>query len=471
MDSVNDVLREAESRFDGVSFGPAIEVAIDKSPLSTRTTLMPELVDRVAYQAAVAAIAPQIDQQTESVVYSARLSTDPRYFTKHGVRQWVAWRREVLANLTPGHEWMVKADLTSYFDLITHGTLNSEIQSLNPPPAVANALSEVLRSWSTVPGISIPQGPNASRLLGNLYLHPVDRAMLREGYRYFRFMDDIRIVCRTKGEAIRALRMFEVECRALGLVVSGAKTELLFGDAARRDLGPNSDLEMAQYFLDARAGVLARRLLKRILKRSLRASGLSDARGAKFSLWRLAQLREASVLTRVLTRLEDLAPIASIVAAYLVEFTHRPRVQAAIADFLADGDRSQSHVLETWLLSSVLEMRKGSVMPALIDQAVLRARDRNLPSYLRAVAALVVARGGRARDLAWIKSDLQRESDSHVLRGYAVALHLAGELDRTTQRRLINRDRRLRHTIDYLSGRSRIRSLVYRERHLVAWGN
>jgi reverse transcriptase-like protein len=195
--------------------------------------------------------ADDIEAQTHECVYSARLSEDDRYFLKHGTRQWVAWRRAVLAELTDDHEWMIKTDLTSYFDLIPHKTLNAEIQSLNPPPAVADALSEAMRTWEVVPGIGIAQGPNASRLLGNLYLLPVDRAMHRAGFRYFRYLDDVRIVCASRGEAVRAIRLFERECRALGLIVSGAKTQLLKGETAREDLQPDSDFDAAQYFMDA----------------------------------------------------------------------------------------------------------------------------------------------------------------------------------------------------------------------------
>jgi excisionase family DNA binding protein len=456
-----DVLAAAESRFDGTPFEPAMEVEVDKTPFSTRTALLPTLEDRVAYQAAVAAVAPQIESQTPENVFSARLSDDVRFFLRHGPRQWVAWRRAVLGELADGSDWLVKTDLTSYFDLIPHRTLNAEIQSLNPPSAVADALSELLRTWAVVPGIGIAQGPNASRLLANLYLHPVDREMLRAGFRYYRYLDDVRIVCSSRGEAVRAIRLFERECRALGLVVSGAKTQLLRGTAARDDLAPAADFDAAQYFMDVNAASFARKALKRILRRSLRASGITDVRGVRFSLWRLAQIREGSVLTRVLRRLEDLAPVASVVAAYLLPFIRRGHVVRSLAAFLGDAERCQSPFLATWLFAVMLHY--PSTLPAVwVEQAMARLRDRNEPAYLRAVAAVVAARGNRAADVGWIKSDVQRERDPHVLRGYAVGLHSVEQLDRTTQKRLIARDGRLRHTVDYLQGRTTLPSLIYR---------
>jgi hypothetical protein len=88
-------------------------------------------------------------------------------------------------------------------------------------------------------------------------------------------------------------------------------------------------------------------------------------------------------------------------------------------------------------------------------------KDRNQPGYLRAVASIVMARGRRASDIAWIRNDIDREHDPAVLRGYAVGLHWLNELDKTTQRRLIARDPQLARTVAYLQGRVVLPSLVY----------
>ncbi len=460
-----DLLRVAESRFAGSAPDPAIELNVDKTAFSTRPAVLLSLQDRVAYQAAVASIAARVEAQTPTEVFSARLSTDTRYFLKHGTKQWVAWRRAVHAEIAAGRQWMIKTDLTSYFDLIPHRTLNAEIQSLNPSPAVADALDEMFRAWAFVPGAGVPQGPNASRLLGNLYLLPVDRVMLGAGYRYFRYLDDVRIVAATKGEAVEGIRLFERECRALGLVVSNAKTELLHGKAALDDLADDPEFNAVEYFMDVNATGFARRSLKKILKRALRGSDRVDVRAAKFSLWRLARLREETVLSQVLRRLEDLAPVASLVAAYLLPFIQRPRVVAALKSFLADPERCHSPFLSTWLFAAMLE--HPTPLPGVwADQAMARVRDRNQPAYLRSVAAVVAARANRPADIAWIRSDVQREHDPYVLRGYAVGLHAVVAFDRTTQRRLVSRDASLANTVAYLQGRLNLPSLVYRERRI-----
>lgn len=95
-----------------------------------------------------------------------------------------------------------------------------------------------------------------------------------------------------------------------------------------------------------------------------------------------------------------------------------------------------------------------------------RAFDRNEPTYVRALAAVVMVRGGEAADIARIKSDISREHDPAVLRGYAVALHWASQLDRNIQRQLASRSVELQRTCSYLQGRRNLPSLVHREADL-----
>jgi hypothetical protein len=95
------------------------------------------------------------------------------------------------------------------------------------------------------------------------------------------YLDDIRIVTRTKGEAVEAVRHLQKECRARGLIVSSNKTELLYGDEARAQLSEDRDLAFADYAMQVNAGALARKQLKAILKRAMKNKIRVDERRAK----------------------------------------------------------------------------------------------------------------------------------------------------------------------------------------------
>lgn len=58
-------------------------------------------------------------------------------------------------------------------------------------------------------------------------LNAVDKAMVEKGYDYFRYVDDIRIICADEMEAKRALNMLIFELRKLGLNINSKKTIIL----------------------------------------------------------------------------------------------------------------------------------------------------------------------------------------------------------------------------------------------------
>ena len=156
----------------------------------------------------------------------------------------------------------------------------------------------MLSEWSSIPGVGLPQGPDAARLLANLYLVPVDEAMSDGPWLYSRYMDDIRVLAATKGEAVRAVHKLEVECRRRGLVLSAAKTKLMHGEQARIELG-DSELDAVQYLFESHRASSAQEF-RRILNTAISEEGNLDGRRARFSLWRLQELRNRDVLPAVL---------------------------------------------------------------------------------------------------------------------------------------------------------------------------
>jgi hypothetical protein len=459
------VLEGACARLEEKAPRPAVEVDVDKGTIFTRRMTNLQMEDRIAFQAAVGSFADRIEARTSPAVFSARLSDSSDYFTKRSSDQWAKWRAATLKQLTPGKEWLVETDLSSYFDTIRHRQLIADIEALNVDSETVAAVREMLRKWAHADGIGLPQGPDASRVLGNLFLLPVDDAMQSEDWSYSRFMDDVQIVAASKPIAIQAMRRFQKECHVRGLIVSSAKTKLLFGEEARQSLEDSGRLAGIQYLLQANAASLARPELRAVLGEALGGEGDVNLREAKFSLYRLGQLRDDGVLGEVLARLEALAPIASVVAAYLPPFIEEPYVVEGLTRFLRDPTRSYSAHLATWLLAAMLE-HPGTLPEAWVDVAARRLQDRNQPVYLRSVAAVVTGRSRRPAHTAWMKREILREHDPAVLRGLTVGLFWADQLDRATRKELIAQAPQLRKTIDYLQGRTRVPSLVFHRRFL-----
>ncbi len=108
------ILSNAERRVKHHDFGASIGVEIPKTPFFSRSGQLLSLEDRIALHSVVALFADTVEEELEKVVYSARLATRGRYFTRKGITQWNKWLSYVSGQLRRS-PWMIKTDITAYF--------------------------------------------------------------------------------------------------------------------------------------------------------------------------------------------------------------------------------------------------------------------------------------------------------------------------------------------------------------------
>jgi RNA-directed DNA polymerase len=178
----------------------------------------------------------------DRVVQAALLNTiEPifeREFSEHsyGFRPGLGGKdalREVDALLKDGYQFVVDADLKSYFDTIPHDQLlirirerisDGRILALVESFLKAGILSELGREE---PWMGAPQGAVVSPLLSNIYLNPLDHLMVQEGMRMVRYADDFVILCRSREDAERALTLVRDWTASAGLTLHPTKTRLV----------------------------------------------------------------------------------------------------------------------------------------------------------------------------------------------------------------------------------------------------
>jgi RNA-directed DNA polymerase len=141
--------------------------------------------------------------------------------------------RRVDELLKAGYTWVVDADIRSYFDTIDHTILMAEVEKEVADGKVLALLRSYLnqkvmdgaKSWK--PAAGTPQGAVISPLLANIYLHPVDVALQRAGYEMVRYADDLVILCKSEGEALKALKLLRAELGARKLELHPEKTRIV----------------------------------------------------------------------------------------------------------------------------------------------------------------------------------------------------------------------------------------------------
>ena len=81
----------------------------------------------------------------------------------------------------------------------------------------------LLNRWAQPRAKGIPQGFSASDILAKIYLNPIDRALRNGGFTHLRYVDDIRIFCKSRLEAKRGLLLLNDLMRKRGLNLQSAK--------------------------------------------------------------------------------------------------------------------------------------------------------------------------------------------------------------------------------------------------------
>jgi excisionase family DNA binding protein len=450
---------EAASRVSARGpFDQPVEVEVPKTPAFARTAHVLSIEDQVAYQAVVASVAHRIDRLLPDTVYSARLSKNAKDFVLDSRAQWLAWMEELSRTIRSGQRWMIKTDLTAYFDTIHHKRLSEDLRTINASSDAIAALERMLSEWSQSRGYGLPQGPNASRILANLYLAPIDHVMVDGDCHYSRWVDDIRIIGSSRPQVLRALRRLHRECKRRGLILSESKTETLEGEDALADC-TDHELDAAQYWWQVSQYARARQLLRRIWDHALTNKGRLNQRHARFALYRLGSLRDDRPVHRILHRLEYLGPVAREVATYLGPWLGRPNVAIGLGEYLADPDRNTSPFLSSWLMAAIID-RPQVPTDAVARYARRVARDRNEPVYHRALALNLVARSKQVVDLDLLRKTIADEHDPALLRATLVALARAGVLDKGLSRVATRKAPVLERTVKYLNGRANLPALL-----------
>lgn len=210
-----------------------------KSPMMVRPGGLLNFADRVVFSACVDLCLPSVRrsflQLPETYDLSNQLSDDSlkTAWLKSRFECWKSFRDESLKALSADVTCVVVADISGFYENIDIPILISDLRAAGAPSETVTQLNACLRKWSQVSGRSVPQGHSAGDILAKFYLNPVD-ASLGLDYRHLRFVDDFRIFCRTRAEAIKALTELTKLLRGRGLVLNSSKSRIYLADEARQ---------------------------------------------------------------------------------------------------------------------------------------------------------------------------------------------------------------------------------------------
>ena len=192
---------------------------------------------RILYLAVLKHFLPKLDPRLPKDVYSYRADNihcpDDYPFSRRNER-WKDFDNDFRrACLDGGTQAVLSGDIASFYEHISVSRLVEVVLDVLGGGATAEDracaafLADMLNSW-TADGFGIPVNFDPSSFFCSVFLTPVDRYMTDDRrYRYFRWVDDMKVVATSKGQAIRALHDLQVVLKRYGLYLSTAKTKII----------------------------------------------------------------------------------------------------------------------------------------------------------------------------------------------------------------------------------------------------
>lgn len=187
--------------------------------------------DMVVYSALIIDIIDKIDQGmalTSSNKFSYKLKKNKmdKHWFEFPIDHWGRFRTKSIKLIDDGYKYVLFSDISSFFENISISKLMTNLEYLDVPEDTKNLLSKCLNRWSDNKEKGLCQGMSPSQILADVYLNNIDERLINQNIVYLRFVDDYRIFCKTKKDAIEALHFFTKRCRERGLNLQTAKTEI-----------------------------------------------------------------------------------------------------------------------------------------------------------------------------------------------------------------------------------------------------
>jgi hypothetical protein len=362
-------------------------------------------------------------QGDPDIAHQLHPNTDAKEWIRNSFQCWKEFQNKSSEKLSVA-QFVVIADVTGFYENIDLQRLHSDLGPLCPDQPLLDLLMKLLHRWAQPRGI--PQGYSAEDVLAKIYLNPTDRALRNRGFTHLRYVDDIRIFCKSRLEAKRGLLLLNELMRKRGLNLQSAKTKILRADEAAQEIdgvGPlikaiQSDLiteiresfsgfpssvtvsDIEQFFQEGPEGPRPE-----VLEQAFQDNfGSTVERFNKtllhYLLTRLAKAKSRVAATFSIELIQQKPEETECALRYLLELGTSDAEDDRILDYISSAEAIydyQTFQIVTWFVT------KNSIPSRLLQLCRAWSADKNKDLWLRMAARSVLGRKGDQSDLEAIE--------------------------------------------------------------------
>jgi Reverse transcriptase (RNA-dependent DNA polymerase) len=194
---------------------PSRRFLASKSRYSFRYVTQLDPLEYLVFTALLLEIGPQLESirvpKSRNTVFSWRFELKPNGQMYDPAYRWHDFNTRCLELAErPSSKWVVVADIADFFPHIYSHPVEQALERATQRSPSAYCVLRMISNWNAFVSYGLPVGLAGSRILAEATIDDLDRALDGAKYRYCRYSDDIRIFCRSEGEARRALEFLAI---------------------------------------------------------------------------------------------------------------------------------------------------------------------------------------------------------------------------------------------------------------------
>ena len=359
-----------------------------KSGLVRPITLL-NVKDQIFYQAIINLICQsklnELKQFRNNHVFGGFNIQEPLsiYFLSNWKDEYKKYQNKIIENFDNGYIWLAKFDLASFYDVIDHKILINIFCKNSLSEDLKEDLYKALEKWTQPQAIDffhsqgIPQGPCASVILADIYLHLLDekiiRVALKHDIQYLRYVDDIVLMGKNKQLVERSLIQLDIVARELSLIPQGVKILVKKIENIDDELkGTNSLFEFLEVG-NFQKQINTQKPLKKLFLESVKPIGgdaieILNETNVKFCLYRL--LPDPDITDFVLRLIKSYSHLTDLCVIYFKQTKINEIISAQIIEYIKSNPNHDWHTAQLIKLYEFIHDSKTNCLEKIIADLV-----------------------------------------------------------------------------------------------------